>query len=71
MHKYIETSVEDRVATLTINRPDCANALSGDCVSEITDAINSFDADDSVGVVVITGRGKHFSAGGDINRFKI
>ena len=71
MYKYIETSVENRVATLTINRPECANALSGDCVSEITEAINAFDADASVGAVVITGRGKHFSAGGDINRFKM
>lgn len=71
MYTYIEFSSKDRVATISVNRPDFSNALNVDTMSEIADAVRSADADLSVGAVVITGKGKHFSAGGDIKRFKM
>ena len=71
MYKNILTELSGRVGTITINRPEFANAINGDTVLEITEAVNVFDKDPAVGAVVITGAGKHFSAGGDINRFKM
>jgi 2-(1,2-epoxy-1,2-dihydrophenyl)acetyl-CoA isomerase len=71
MYKNILTEINGRIAVITINRPEFANAINGDTVMEITDAVNTFGKDASVGSVVITGAGKHFSAGGDINRFKM
>lgn len=45
--------------------------MSADCISEIIEELEKLSCDNSVGAVVITGKGKHFSAGGDIKRFKM
>ena len=59
--------VDDRVAVLTLNRPERMNALSKRLVDEIIAAIAEADADASVRVVVVTGAGeKAFSVGYDI-----
>lgn len=62
--------VEDRVATVTINRPELSNAFAGCTYGEISGAMKELGARDDVGVIVVTGAGRHFSAGGDIKRFK-
>lgn len=63
--------VVDRVATLTINRPDKLNALNQATRSEIIDALNDLAQDDSTRVVILTGAGpKAFVAGADINEFE-
>lgn len=54
------------VATLTLNRPDKHNALSERMIAELTDAAAQLAADDSVRVVVLTGAGGSFCAGGDL-----
>ena len=60
-------AVEDRVATLTLNRPERHNALSLQLITEITAAIVAADADPEVRVIVLTGGGgRAFSAGYDI-----
>lgn len=60
-------SVEDRVATLTLNRPERHNALSALLIDEIMAAVAEADADPEVRVVVLTGGGgRAFSAGYDI-----
>jgi enoyl-CoA hydratase/carnithine racemase len=60
-------SVEDRVATLTFNRPARHNALSENLVDEIIAAVAEADADPDVRVLVVAGAGgKAFSAGYDI-----
>ena len=60
-------AVDDRVATLTLNRPERMNALGKRMVEELVVAIAQADADDDVRVVVITGAGeKAFSVGYDI-----
>ena len=54
------------VATLTLNRPDRHNALSAQMLAELTDAAATLGADSSVRVVILTGAGKSFCAGGDL-----
>ncbi|MBY6134800.1 crotonase/enoyl-CoA hydratase family protein [Nocardioides marinus] len=55
------------VCTLTLNRPDKHNAMSGQMLQELTLAAGRLAADDTVRVVVLTGAGKSFCAGGDLN----
>src|SRR5437879_1401796 len=57
----------DGVATITVNRPDKLNALRTETYEELTDALERASADETVGVVVLTGAGdRAFSAGGDL-----
>lgn len=58
--------VKDGVATLTLNRPDRLNALGGSLRDDLHDAITRSRADPEVRVMVITGAGKGFCAGGDV-----
>ncbi len=55
------------VATLTLNRPDKHNAMSAQMLQELTEAAAMLGADDRVRVVVLTGAGKSFCAGGDLD----
>ncbi|WP_170788369.1 crotonase/enoyl-CoA hydratase family protein [Ruegeria lacuscaerulensis] len=54
------------VATLTLSRPEKHNAMSAQMISELTQAAAQLGADDAVRVVVLTGAGKSFCAGGDL-----
>ena len=54
------------VATLTLDRPEKHNAMSAQMISELTQAAAQLGADDTVRVVVLTGAGKSFCAGGDL-----
>ena len=58
--------VKDGVATLTLNRPERLNALGGSLRDDLHDAITRSAADSDVRVMVITGAGKGFCAGGDV-----
>jgi len=71
MYKTILYDVKDNVATITLNRPDAGNAFIVESYLEIKAAFEAAGSDDNVRAVVLTGAGKHFSAGGDINRFKM
>ncbi len=62
----IRYDVDGPVATITLNRPDAANAQSSQMLDELTDALDLADADDTVRVVILAGEGKHFSAGHDL-----
>ena len=59
-------SVKDGVATLTLNRPDRLNAMSGAMLDALLEALPRLAEDGSVGVVVVTGAGRGFCAGGDV-----
>jgi enoyl-CoA hydratase len=62
--------VSDGVATVTLNRPDQRNALSGELLAELVDAILRVRDDDEVRAVVLTGAGdKVFCAGADLGGF--
>jgi 2-(1,2-epoxy-1,2-dihydrophenyl)acetyl-CoA isomerase len=64
-HELIET-VTDRVATLTLNRPDRLNALSTSILDGLLEALPRLAADPEIAVVVLTGAGRGFCAGGDV-----
>lgn len=66
----LRVEIDDRVATLTINRPEKRNALNGQVRAEIMAALDALEADGRVRVVVITGAGgKAFVAGADVAEF--
>lgn len=65
----IETDARG-VATLTLNRPDKHNSLSAQMIAELTEAAGQLGADDGVRVVVLTGAGESFCAGGDLGWMK-
>jgi enoyl-CoA hydratase/carnithine racemase len=56
----------DRVATVTLNRPERMNAWRGQLESEMRAAMQDADADPAIGVVIVTGAGKAFCAGMDM-----
>lgn len=63
----ILVSRADRVGTITLNRPQALNALNSQVMREVTTAAAEFDADPSIGAIIITGAGeKAFAAGADI-----
>ena len=67
MYDTITITTDDRgVATLALNRPDKHNAMSAQMLADLTDAAAKLGADDAVRVVVLTGTGKSFCAGGDL-----
>ena len=65
--KFLTMEVADRVATLTVNRPDKLNALNDATIAELGQAIDQIRVDDSIGGVIITGAGRAFVAGADIS----
>ena len=65
MPELIEAIV-DGVAVLTLNRPDSLNALSTPITQGLLDGLPRLAADPAVGVIVITGAGRGFCAGGDV-----
>ncbi|MCA9523406.1 MAG: enoyl-CoA hydratase/isomerase family protein [Myxococcales bacterium] len=62
---YLLSELESGVLRLTLNRPERRNALNPDLVNELLYALELARADDAVQVVVITGAGRAFCAGGD------
>jgi E-phenylitaconyl-CoA hydratase len=63
----LDISVEDTVALVTLNRPDKRNAINDEMRAELTETFARFDADPSLRVVVLTGAGSAFCAGGDLS----
>jgi enoyl-CoA hydratase len=69
-YEFILTEVKGRVALITLNRPKQLNALNPRLMQELGAALQGFDADESVGAIVLTGSGKAFAAGADIGVMK-
>ena len=59
--------VADRIATITLNRPEQLNAFTGTMMHELIDAFDRVDADDEVRAVIVTGAGRGFCAGADLS----
>ncbi|MDP6734669.1 MAG: enoyl-CoA hydratase/isomerase family protein, partial [Gammaproteobacteria bacterium] len=57
------------IATLTLNRPESRNALTPEMMAGLKEALPRLAADSAVRVVVLTGAGRAFCAGGDVKRF--
>ena len=70
MYETLEIERDGGIATLWMNRPDVHNAFNAQLINDLTAACQQLDADESVRVVVLAGRGKSFSAGADLNWMK-
>lgn len=65
----VRLSIDGRVATITLNRPDQLNPLDRKTVSTLAEMVDSLERDESVSIVVIRGAGAAFSAGGDLEGY--
>ena len=66
-YQFILYDVEDRLATITLNRPEQRNALNWPMLEEISDALKKAEKDTEVRVIIIKGAGPCFSAGHDLS----
>ena len=67
MSEFIRYEVADRIATITIDRPEKRNAMTWDMLSAFDDAVARAGADDHAQVVIVTGSGGAFCAGTDLS----
>lgn len=65
-YQNITTAVEDQIGIVTLNRPKVLNALNHELMGELVKALEAFDRDDAVRVIVLTGGERAFAAGADI-----
>ncbi|CAM3748780.1 enoyl-CoA hydratase/isomerase family protein [Polaromonas hydrogenivorans] len=70
MYETLEIEHNGPVATIWMNRPEVFNAFNEQLIADLSDACSVLDADQTVRVVVLAGRGRHFSAGADLNWMK-
>jgi len=66
-YEYLLLEQAEGVATLTLNRPERQNALSQGLLAELRDALDSIERDPTIRVVLLTGAGRAFSSGFDLN----
>lgn len=64
--EQIRTELDDRVLTITLNRPERLNAWTPTMMRELLEAFDRSDADDEVRAVIVTGAGRGFCAGADL-----
>lgn len=70
IYDNIILSKEEKIAIITINRPESLNALNSKTISELSDAFTILDSDTEIRVIILTGIGeKSFVAGADIKEF--
>jgi enoyl-CoA hydratase len=63
---YVIVEVADRIATVTLNDPDRRNAINATMNAELLTAFDDLESRDDIGAVVLTGAGKGFCAGADL-----
>ena len=66
-YDQIAYEVSDRIATLTLDRPEKLNAMTDEMRDQLLDALERVDRDDDVRVLILTGRGRGFCAGRDLS----
>src|SRR3954463_16083978 len=69
-YETITFAVADRIATITVNRPDKLNALNNQTIGELGAAIDEARGRNDVGGVLLTGAGRSFVAGADISELQ-
>jgi enoyl-CoA hydratase len=69
-YKAITFDLTSRIATVTLNRPDRLNAINEDMRDDFTGLFTELQTNEAIGVVIFTGAGRAFSAGGDIEYFE-
>ena len=68
MNETIHVEIENRIMTVTLNRPDRLNAFNFQMLNELIDAFDRADSDDEVRAIIVTGAGKAFCAGADLEK---
>ena len=66
MSELVLSEVADQIATITLNRPEARNALSGALIKDLVAAVRDAQADDAVSVIILTGADPAFCAGLDL-----
>ena len=66
MDEVLIEAMDERVAVLTLNRPDSLNALDTTLMRQLVEGVRRAAEDDAVGCIVLTGAGRGFCAGGDV-----
>ena len=66
---YVDTSIVDKVATITINRPEAMNALNETVIKQLGQAVEAVNTNSAVHTMVLDGAGKAFVAGADVKFF--
>ncbi len=70
MYQYLEIERRQPVTYVWLNRPEVGNAFNAELIAELSDCFGQLNHDADTRVVVLAGRGKHFSAGADLNWMK-
>ena len=70
-YQYLKSELRDGIAWVTINRPEQRNALNRATLLELIDAFRRVDADEGVRVAILTGAGKVFVGGADLNELSV
>ena len=70
MSKSVLYEQDKRIVKITLNRPDTRNALSEDIIDELVNSLKKADKDKNVGCIILTGAGKSFSSGGNLQEIK-
>ena len=73
MHKNYQTlefEIKNKIITIWLNRPEVHNAFNSTMLNELVDILTAVNSDQTIRVVIFTGRGKSFSAGADLNWMK-
>jgi enoyl-CoA hydratase/carnithine racemase len=68
--KFLLYEIKDKIALITINSPKTLNAINDDIIEELYQAITAAEQDENVRVMVLTGAGKAFCAGGELGFMK-
>lgn len=66
-YETLDYQIDDRILTITLNRPDKLNAFTVTMANELVDAFIRASADDAVGAIIVTGAGRAFCAGMDLS----
>ncbi|HVF90639.1 MAG TPA: enoyl-CoA hydratase/isomerase family protein [Blastocatellia bacterium] len=69
-YKTLLFELRDRIATITLNRPERLNAINDDMRADFSRLFGELQTNEDIGVVIFTGEGRAFSAGGDIEYFE-
>src|SRR5258708_36349392 len=69
-YNAIQFDLSNRIATITLNRPDRLNAINEEMRDDFSRLFTELQTNEDIGVVIFTGAGRAFSAGGDIEYFE-
>jgi enoyl-CoA hydratase len=69
-YENILTEIRGRVGIITLHRPQALNALNSALIGELNAVLNQYEADETIGAIVITGSEKAFAAGADIKEMQ-